>query len=948
MKRVLCMASLACVYSVAAADLDEFKVKRQEIFEFAQKPAVSRQGDRVEIRFESKAYCDVTIAIEDETGRIVRHLISGVLGPKAPEPLQASALKQTVVWDGKDDLGKYVEDKDRMNVRVSLGLKPQFERTMFWEPKKRTSPGNRTALAVAPEGVYVHDGGGVDHVRLYDHEGNYVRTVWPPPADKLATHADFKWAEFPQTGQKLPLKGSIVQSTFLTSGNNQGDQGMSKYGCAASAMAVHNGKVAMLMRKLNRFATDGSSGGLKLEGPKVEIAAEGAIGKGAPAYAPPRSAAFSPDGKWVYMTGLRGNGKGEWYPCVLKLDYLGDAPPELFAGSLKDAESGAENGKFRVPTSLAVDAQGRVYVADYMNDRLQIFAPDGKFIKAVPASKPASIAVNPKNGEIYVFSWMIVNRFWPNDPNFKEPKFYRIKSMDDPKVVSSGALPLSGHHAGVFMNRTGGLQHDVWVDYHTDQPTIWLVPGTGGTAEKLLLARGDYKELPQWEACSLQLLVEKEGKLVLKRSFGEDSKKSVVRVTPPVISRQRMYVNPKTGLVYVAEGDSGVMKSFKELVELNPENGKVRMVPLPFTAEDMAFDLDGFAYLRTDTDVVRYDFSKWTEVPFDYGEERENVGFDDSVGRVKKVLSGIFMPCARPGQFHFGGFHVSPQGHVIAHCHNPEKPTEIVMPGSFQKQYARGKAYTAPVFPGRYPGYEIHAWDKKGKLLWDDLLPGVHLADGIAMDKDNNLYVMLANVRVLDGSEYFLERSETLVKFKAKQGRMLSSQNNVPVPLSGGSKPTTPPQIAKNHNGQSWVEGAEWFYGGVGYGGFNSAKGGGGCACWNARFDLDYLARSFAPEVDHFSVAVLDTNGNLILRVGKYGNADDGKPLVPEGGSPVARSVGGDEVALSHAAYVATHSDKRLFIADAGNARVVSVKLGYHAEERVALKDVPQTAAAGQ
>ena len=68
------------------------------------------------------------------------------------------------------------------------------------------------------------------------------------------------------------------------------------------------------------------------------------------------------------------------------------------------------------------------------------------------------------------------------------------------------------------------------------------------------------------------------------------------------------------------------------------------------------------------------------------------------------------------------------------------------------------------------------------------------------------------------------------------------------------------------------------------------------------------------------------------------------KPLVAEGGPQPAHSIGGDEVALFHACYLATHSDRRLFIADAGNARIVSVKLGYHAEERMALKDLPEAA----
>ncbi len=50
---------------------------------------------------------------------------------------------------------------------------------------------------------------------------------------------------------------------------------------------------------------------------------------------------------------------------------------------------------------------------------------------------------------------------------------------------------------------------------------------------------------------------------------------------------------------------------------------------------------------------------------------------------------------------------------------------------------------------------------------------------------------------------------------------------------------------------------------------------------------------------------------------------------------------GGDEVALFHACYVGTHTDRRLFIYDTGNGRIVSVRLDYHAAEQVTLKDTP-------
>ena len=143
---------------------------------------------------------------------------------------------------------------------------------------------------------------------------------------------------------------------------------------------------------------------------------------------------------------------------------------------------------------------------------------------------------------------------------------------------------------------------------------------------------------------------------------------------------------------------------------------------------------------------------------------------------------------------------------------------------------------------------------------------------------------------------------------------------------------------------QGWIEGAEWMYGGVGYAGFNSSHAGGGCACWFSRFCLDSFARSIAPEPQIFSVAVLDSAGNLITRIGRFGNADDGKPLVGSAELKSPNSLGGDEVGLFYACYVGTHTDRRIFISDVGNGRILSVKLGYYQEERVAMKDVPDAA----
>ena len=182
----------------------------------------------------------------------------------------------------------------------------------------------------------------------------------------------------------------------------------------------------------------------------------------------------------------------------------------------------------------------------------------------------------------------------------------------------------------------------------------------------------------------------------------------------------------------------------------------------------------------------------------------------------------------------------------------------------------------------------------------------------------------------------------TVIKLKPKQSRVVSSKSRVSIPLPQTQRPQRDIDVRSSTAGAAWVEGAEWLYGGVGYGGFNTSRAGGGCHCWNSKFALDLLARSFAPEMDHYSVAVLDSAGNLILRIGKYGNVDDGVPLVRDGGPANPRSIGDDEVSLFHAAFVATHTDRRLFIADGGNARIVSVKLGYHATETVRMNDVEE------
>ena len=965
---VVVLSLSACC--LAAEAVDEFKVKREAVFEFAEKPRVTREGDNVTISFEAKGFCDVTVAIENAQGKIIRHLVSGVLGPKAPKPFQPNSKKQAVVWDGKDDKDVYVDDKDSCTVRVSLGLKPQFEKSLYWCPYKRISQA-APLLAANEEGVVVCEGTGVDYIRMYDHDGNYLRTIYPFPAAKLAEVKGLDWRDFPQ-GVRYPWKQSLYQQTLLTSGDNCSyEDKMGRLGRAAVGIALHGKDLALASIKMNRLTTDGTSGGRELLGGKSSIALKHLSTMLGPQDidAAPSSAAISPDGKWVYLAGFayRLPYNFDTMHGVARLPFDDKEDAKIFAGKIGLKEGfasgfGAGPGEFKNATSVDCDGQGRVYVGDFMNDRVQVFDPDGRFLKEIRAFKPAVVKVNRKNGEIWVFSWMIPSRLWSGStpPVEVTTVLTRFKSVDDPKEISRQEMPMGG----VKVRANGkygtyvGLGHPLWftaeVDFWANPVTVWLGRECRNDIESGV-APGNGGQLTPWQTAGIRLLREQDGKWEFVRDFGTDTVKQAVRAKPPANAIQRLEVNPLNGKLYVGEADSGpTVKSHNELLEIDPASGKIKIIDLPFSAMEYVFDLDGYVYLRNTNLIVRYDTRTFRETPFDYGEERSRVGEIGAGGvRSAEVISGLPLPSKSPVCFHQGGININARGLIVASCAyrfmgiSGTDDMGRYKVNTAPAQGQGGLAYSPRIYPGRISNSTtpcIHVWDQHGKLVYEDAVPGVAQVDGVGIDRDDNIYFMHTPSRVLNGKRYLDEMSETLTKVKPGKVKVVSKSPGAPVPLSSADAPKRPLDLYAGGVGEGWVENAEWFYGGVGYAGFNSSHAGGGCACWFSRFALDYFARSIAPEPQLFGVAVVDSAGNLITRIGRYGNADDGKPLVPGAELKSPTSLGGDEVGLFHACYTGTHTDRRIFISDVGNGRILSVKLGYHAEEKVALKDVANQA----
>jgi DNA-binding beta-propeller fold protein YncE len=118
---------------------------------------------------------------------------------------------------------------------------------------------------------------------------------------------------------------------------------------------------------------------------------------------------FAPNGK---LRGFVGGEEGGFkqpaaiaYNAVNKLLYVVDTMrPRVYAYSAEDkvihqfGETGTGPGQFNLPTSIAIDRQGRVYVNDTMNFRVQVFTPEGQFVTQIGEAGDASGYLNRPKG----------------------------------------------------------------------------------------------------------------------------------------------------------------------------------------------------------------------------------------------------------------------------------------------------------------------------------------------------------------------------------------------------------------------------------------------------------------------------------------------------------------------------------------------------------------------
>jgi hypothetical protein len=154
---------------------------------FTEPPVLRRTGEEIRIHFAIDQPDDVLVRVVDGGGRQLRMLAGGVLGENAPEPFQPGSLRQELVWDGRDADGHPAPPDCR--IEVSLGLSPRLDGFVRHDPAQLLS--RLVWLEVDPKGrVYAQVGTGrkTDRTMLrFDREGNYVDMPYPSNPATLAS-----------------------------------------------------------------------------------------------------------------------------------------------------------------------------------------------------------------------------------------------------------------------------------------------------------------------------------------------------------------------------------------------------------------------------------------------------------------------------------------------------------------------------------------------------------------------------------------------------------------------------------------------------------------------------------------------------------------------------------------------------------------------------------------
>ena len=844
---------------------------------FSVAPTVLKVGDGVKITFTVSTTTDVEVAVLAADNTVVRHLAAGVLGgPKPPPPPLKSGLTQELFWDGKDDHGVEVSG---FGVQANP-LPPSTVHPPPYSIRVRAglTPQFDGFVGASPYALANVRGLAVDRQgSLFVLEQAYDGH-FPGPYDirvfDRAGAYERTIMPFQATMKKQDAAAFEAVDTGADSPVPRNQY--SVWPCLQPLDAL---------RGLKLSATLTADGNLILHEEAFSQIAFLRTNDGA-----------TPDGKFYHPL----------WPASAKLPWWnrGGSPvlavsPDgktLYATAFgttapKDAKVNPdwpENRVYRFAMDKLGEGGAKFADLDIPDKRAPL---DGGWQPTSANSALRSVTVDAK-GSVYVC-------------NAAMGKVHRL----DASGKETGAIDAPSAHQAAIDPKTGVL-------YVLTCPT----PGRDGEKKLLKFANGDTDAAKVAElslgtaAVSPFLAADFSGNQPILWIFGGSPAPGVLRIeddgtalrvverlnaranpADAILAVDKLAVDPVSDDLYINDGWNNTVRFDGMTARANgPEKGGV---PQTMSVTDTAISPDGFVFMQ------------------------QGPGYSGPFQRLSRDLKPA-VPAGATNAFIgdvYGryGAGYSEKGHCIGWD---------------------GKLYSLGMYD--WAQYFVCAYDAAGKAVAGKRLVGQIKAGepvragvqsaiigpvpnrcgGLKVDREGFLYVGIQELPAgyakpagFEKDEGYAQMVGSIVKFK---------------PDGGGLGKGDGLKLAANT-----YEGAVEAYPGLAP--FSGWRRNDCCVCRTPRFDLDAYGRLYIPNAVTCSARIVDNSGNEIASFGQYGNFDS--QWAPAGSEDRKPLVGTPAIPLGWPLGIGA-SDKRIYVADMLNRRVVRVKPVFQAEQVCLIK----------
>jgi hypothetical protein len=868
-------------------------VKKAGRATFTAQPKVEKSGAQWKVTFAVSAATDVEVAVLGQGGKIVRHLAAGLLGPNAPAPLTKDALSQELVWDGQDDLGRPVTAPAR--VRVRLGTTPQFDRILAWDGN--TLPGSVIGLVVGQDGevfVLCSAGSGATEMRVFDRNGKYRRTIMPYPAN-LAAERVLAIGQLTVGGERLPLVyNAHGGNTYpLTAGMRKQQLAWNPKGFVMMVSAVGTIEEHGPPRHLLALSPDGGAPtGYGFLGPEYEEA-RGFLGGAGDVDGHFDHLAVSPDGESIYFA----PSVWRFHHAVFRLKWNEPGKVGMEEGFVGwDWVPGSDDGHLNDPQGLAVDKAGNLYVCDRGNHRVMVFTPKGALLAKFAVDYPEQIAVHPETGAIYVASKDRGTSGRKVDvSNMSQAEYDAWRARERERAARR---PKPGPSALRTFSPLGPESPREVAKLDLDVDLMAIDPSSA-PAKLWVTTRGNLVPITdQGAALDIGAPVNNRNGLNSPAFITADPERNRLLV-------RELWTGMPNKPIKTVNLKTGAKASFLSVTEvaLAPD-GTIWAMGTYGKNNMLRFNPDGSPLNFQNTTTNQAIIGRWDSYGPDVGVRGHAVTLQGDCYVIRSNKRGIgergigcrvdvIGPDGRKKGTILDGIGYADCGIGVDAKGNIYLGTNVK---TAEQPYPREFASVLPA-----NGW---VWWSGRRRPWSNMYYNPYLYHWGSVFKFGP-----------EGGGFY---GLSLPRYKPGDGGVEASPF---VFLEKG--PADSPIYKTGYLAKEVkVAGAQWRYPGVGPVPTSDVSWGDpSCCCITSRLAVDLFGRVYAPDVFRFSVQMLDTNGNQVHRIGRYGNADSAGPksAVPE-----------PAIAFAWPAFVAVAGDE-VYVSDPGNRRITVVRLDYDA-----------------